>query len=224
LQNTYDCFFISGAVLRSFDKFESTSRHIIENHPSFDQHNENVLQASHPSDDEDDDEEMSYADKLVSEFNKVRPDAAGRVDTISPIELEFKAFQSAPISKRDVDVLQWWNEQKVRLPLLSEMARNVYCVPATSASSERLFSVAGNVVSDERIKLDPDNVNMLVYLQTNLRTLSKSNASSKELVQSLETAEEAAQRQRDAERKSGSSLVTAKKSQPPVTIDESDED
>ena len=37
-------------------------------------------------------------------------------------------------------------------------------MPATSASVERLFSVAGQVVSAKRARLDPTTVTLLVFL------------------------------------------------------------
>ena len=37
-------------------------------------------------------------------------------------------------------------------------------MPATSASVERLFSVAGQVVTTKRARLDPSTVTLLVFL------------------------------------------------------------
>ena len=42
------------------------------------------------------------------------------------------------------------------------------CIQASSSSSERTFSASGNIVTPKRNKLDPENVNLLVYLKENL--------------------------------------------------------
>ena len=42
------------------------------------------------------------------------------------------------------------------------------CVLATSVPSERVFSIAGQVVNARRACLLPDNVNMLVFLAENV--------------------------------------------------------
>ena len=51
------------------------------------------------------------------------------------------------------------------------MARVLFAVPASSSKSERVFSVAGNVVTAKRARLDPEKVEDLVILKTNVPIL-----------------------------------------------------
>ena len=47
-------------------------------------------------------------------------------------------------------ILTWWKEHAARFPYLSQLARRYLAMPATSASVERLFSVAGQIVTAKR--------------------------------------------------------------------------
>ena len=60
--------------------------------------------------------------------------------------------------------LMWWKEHAAQFPYLSQLARRYLAMPATSASVERLFSVAGQVVTAKRASLDPETVTLLVFL------------------------------------------------------------
>jgi zinc finger BED domain-containing protein 1 (E3 SUMO-protein ligase ZBED1) len=62
------------------------------------------------------------------------------------------------------NILMWWKVHAVRFPYLSRLARRYLAMPATSASVERLFSVAGQVVTAKRARLDPSTVTLLVFL------------------------------------------------------------
>jgi len=85
--------------------------------------------------------------------------------------LEMTYFTDLPVllhrdaNKRPNDPLKWWREHCKHMPLLSEVARKVLCIPATSASSERLFSTAGLTVTDKRSRLTGANVGRLVFLR-----------------------------------------------------------
>uniref|UniRef100_A0A3P9IHA7 HAT C-terminal dimerisation domain-containing protein n=1 Tax=Oryzias latipes TaxID=8090 RepID=A0A3P9IHA7_ORYLA len=68
------------------------------------------------------------------------------------------------------DLLAWWRDNQARFPLLSKVARKYLTVCATSTPSERVFSVAGNIVTPLRSSLKPDKVNMLVFLSRNMKT------------------------------------------------------
>ena len=71
-------------------------------------------------------------------------------------------------------LLDWWKKNEKVFPLLSKVARAVHAIVATSASSERMFSKGGNVVSAKRSNISPSNVDRFVCLHQNLRTLMAS--------------------------------------------------
>jgi len=65
---------------------------------------------------------------------------------------------------QDHHPLKWWKENSHRLTVLSKLAKQYLCIPATSVPSERAFSLAGYIVNQKRACLLPENVNMLVFL------------------------------------------------------------
>jgi len=60
------------------------------------------------------------------------------------------------------DVLSFWAAKQKQWPRLSQAAKWVLSTPATSTSSERVFSVAGRTLDDRRSQLKPETVDGLV--------------------------------------------------------------
>lgn len=54
---------------------------------------------------------------------------------------------------------------------LRPLARQLFCAPASSAASERLFSRAGLIVRPNRAKLSMMNVSKLAFLSSNASRL-----------------------------------------------------
>jgi hypothetical protein len=59
-------------------------------------------------------------------------------------------YKSARIEKFGTDPLQWWKDNGHLYPILKHLALTLLAAPASSAAVERLFSIAGNVVNEER--------------------------------------------------------------------------
>eukprot|EP00924_Labyrinthula_sp_SR-Ha-C_P004988 snap_masked-scaffold_1-processed-gene-17.27-mRNA-1 protein AED:1.00 eAED:1.00 QI:0/0/0/0/1/1/3/0/590 len=57
-------------------------------------------------------------------------------------EARVRRYLSMPRADFNLDVLDWWKNQKVVFPKLRQLARKVLTVQASSVSSERAFSVA----------------------------------------------------------------------------------
>lgn len=64
----------------------------------------------------------------------------------------------------DIDILNFWKSQNEKFPLLSRLARRTLCIPASSASSERVFSVAGRIIEERRSRLKGETVDSLIFL------------------------------------------------------------
>ena len=66
---------------------------------------------------------------------------------VSKIRKECSNFKALPDANGDVDQLRWWQAYQEQFPLLSYLVRVVFALPAASSKSERVFSVAGNMVT-----------------------------------------------------------------------------
>lgn len=69
--------------------------------------------------------------------------------------------------------LEMWRKRAKEFPYLARLARRVLSIPATQAQSERMFSAAGLTVNKRRGSLDPENVEMLVFLRCNWNAVDK---------------------------------------------------
>jgi len=65
------------------------------------------------------------------------------------------------------DPLKWWRDQSKYIPNLWKLASEILTIPATSAQSERVFSIASLVVDQKRARIKSENVNMQVFLKDN---------------------------------------------------------
>lgn len=85
---------------------------------------------------------------------------------------EVSLYTSLP-PVRKADPLVWWRDNQATFPHLATLAKKYLCVPATSCSSERDFSCAGNIVTAKRNCLKPAKVNTLCFLSLNLKRMNR---------------------------------------------------
>lgn len=89
------------------------------------------------------------------------------LSTAERLDQEVEIYKGLPaISMREDPVIRWWNKRNV-LPMLFKGATGYLCVQASSTPSERVFSTAGNTISQDRSRLLPEKANMLIFLQKN---------------------------------------------------------
>jgi len=60
--------------------------------------------------------------------------------------------------------LDFWREYEEKFPLLSQVAKRIFCVRGTSTASERDFSVSGYTVLDRKNALLPRKVKIMMVL------------------------------------------------------------
>ena len=72
----------------------------------------------------------------------------------------------------EIDPLQWWATNEKRFPHVARMARQFLGCPATSASAERVFSLAGRLYSDLRQHMTDGTLEERMWAKVN-RTPNK---------------------------------------------------
>ena len=99
-------------------------------------------------------------------------DGTGTVELT--IEDELNAYLKG--KKVEVNPLSFWKDNEHRYPTLSKLAEHYLAVPASSASIERLFSVAGCIARARRSRLSVKTVEMLLTYQKYLDNRRKQYA------------------------------------------------
>ena len=69
----------------------------------------------------------------------------------------------------DDPLQKFWDQNKAkRYPNLMPCVKKYFGIPPSSSYSERVFSIAGNIVNLKRSKLTTEHVNQLVFLNKNI--------------------------------------------------------
>ncbi|CAF4061508.1 unnamed protein product, partial [Rotaria sordida] len=66
-------------------------------------------------------------------------------------------------SKLSSNPLEFWKEYQGMFPVLSKLARQIHCIPASSSAVERCFSSSGFVVNERRASLSPDQLDNIIF-------------------------------------------------------------
>lgn len=109
--------------------------------------------------------------------NVMSTSAHGRtVSELTPRQLitkEFDLYMETPAVATKLadgsfsDPLAWWKQHESIYPHMAVLAKKHLCVPATSVSSERMFSKSGHILNPKRNKTSPRMTNMLTFLSSN---------------------------------------------------------
>ena len=117
------------------------------------------------TDEQEDDDPLSCLNDLL---------AADQLSASQPANLdeEIAAYLDLPTIPRTSSARVWWRENESRFPVLARVARRYLAAPCTSVASERLFSSAGQVYTDQRSRLAADKAEMIVFVKHNLRAIN----------------------------------------------------
>ncbi|XP_056589232.1 zinc finger BED domain-containing protein 4 [Triplophysa dalaica] len=101
--------------------------------------------------------------KLFS-FIKQRPTAQAKT-----VEQELSTYLHE--EPTDEDPLQYWKRKSIDFPLLSQVAKKVFTVPATTTSVDQIFDLVSKTFKPQQCRFLPKNLDTLIYLKANYRIL-----------------------------------------------------
>ena len=99
-------------------------------------------------DDEEEDIEIIDLDKVID----------NEVDT-------YRNRKPQALKISDKSPIEFWMENTKLYPHLAKLAPKYLVCQASSVASEKIFSTAGDIVTDNRARLDPESVEALVFLK-----------------------------------------------------------
>src|SRR3989338_5138653 len=91
---------------------------------------------------------------------------------LSNVDRELNNFLSADLVPYS-DPLHFWAGNFFKYPRIAQEAKALLCYPASSLACERLFSIAGKVVTKERNRLSPERINVMTRSKHNMRALQR---------------------------------------------------
>ena len=122
--------------------------------------------AKRPKNSEDDEDKSKFAKLLgdIFETDMMPP----RLALVDKVRREISLYKAEHVADLDSNPLKWWNNRKHTYPLITKLVKKMFSIVATSVPSERLFSCSGNVISERRSCLLPENADKLIFLHENI--------------------------------------------------------
>ena len=84
------------------------------------------------------------------------------------VDEAFSYYWEAPRSSQSSDPFDFWRQNSHEYPEVFVIATSTFTCPSGSVDSERLFSVAGDVIRHRRTSLSPENAEDQIFLAKNL--------------------------------------------------------
>lgn len=154
-----------GTILYQQGIFNQTLQKMVEDEENTTPQDVGLDVAMHVQSDDEDEEQA-----MLASMSQAMPKPNTSDD--SPMTKEMIAFiNGGLLPGKNLDVMAYWKAHEKEFPLLAKVVRKYFCIQSTSCSSERTFSTGGSTVTAKRTKLDPTNVNMLVYLRENMNKI-----------------------------------------------------
>jgi hypothetical protein len=91
--------------------------------------------------------------KIWEEFDKKIKELSAEHNPTTATTVELDKYIAGAMLPRTTDPLHWWNDRKALYPRLYTVVKKGFCVVATSIACERIFSKAGQILSEKRSRM-----------------------------------------------------------------------
>lgn len=139
--------------------------------PSMDKEDTAAEQSSEHDDNDEPPRKKSLTDRLrvkVLRFATSTGECANNKCSMIQVKRELENYLVSPCLPLESESLLWWRSNQSCYPHLAALAKKLLSIPATSTTSERLFSTAGNVITSKRNRINPERAEQLIFLNRNL--------------------------------------------------------
>ena len=117
---------------------------------------------------------LTMLNQLCAKKHKMSPvSKTHRKRNISGAVNELETYFRESCQEMDTYPLDYWKINYINYPTLANLANKLLSTPATSASVERLFSIAGKVFRPERCSLKDDTFEKLMMIKCDHQSKSK---------------------------------------------------
>lgn len=122
------------------------------------------------SSDSEKDEKTEHEMDIWSYHKKLTHDnMKNKITDKTKAESEFHTFVSSPVTTIKADPIEIWDDMRTVFPCLYRLAMKHLPIVATSVPSERLFSEAAAVITQERNRLLGTRLSKLLFLNSVMR-------------------------------------------------------
>lgn len=105
---------------------------------------------------------------LWKEFDETVVNLIGGSNSSVAGIIEVEKYLNEPLISRAENPLVWWAERKKVYPRLYILVKRRLCIIATSVPCERIFSKAGQVVTEKRSQLSTSKISQILFLNHNM--------------------------------------------------------
>lgn len=88
-------------------------------------------------------------------------------DGIATMDKKLRAIPLEDAPPLQTDIIMWWESKKNVDANLVALCQTALSTPCTQVSIERGFSGLGKILTNDRTKLSPENLRMLLFIKLN---------------------------------------------------------